>query len=174
MAAAAVVAAREELRLLEEGTRVEDLAVARANLKAAEADLSMARTALEDTQLRAPSDGIILSRVRERGAITSPGDTVYVLSLTRPVWIRTYVPEALLGRIHPGMEVEVVSDSAPDRPYRGQIGFVSPVAEFTPKSVETPELRTDLVYRLRVIIGQADDGLRQGMPVTVRLPIGAS
>src|SRR3546814_21050985 len=70
------------------------------------------------------------------------------------------------------MEVEVVSDSAPDRPYRGRIGFISPVAEFTPKTVETPELRADLVYRLRVIIGEADAGLRQGLPVTVRLPPG--
>jgi HlyD family secretion protein len=172
VAEAQVAEAREALRLLEEGTRVEEIDAARADLQTADADLSAAETSLHDTELRAPDDGIILSRVRERGAIVAPGDAVYVLSLTKPVWVRAYVPEPDLGRIHPGMEVEVETDTAPGRPYRGRIGFVSPVAEFTPKSVETPELRTDLVYRLRVVVEQADTGLRQGMPVTVRVPLG--
>lgn len=170
MAAARVASAQEALRLLEEGTRPEDLAAARANLRAAEANLASAKTSLKDAELRAPAAGIILSRVREPGAITAPSDAVYVLSLSQPVWVRTYIAEPELGRLHPGMAVEVVSDSARDRPYRGRIGFISPVAEFTPKSVETPELRTDLVYRLRVIVDQPDTILRQGMPVTVRIP----
>lgn len=171
MAAARADLARESLRLLEEGTRAEDIATAQANLRAAEANLSAARTSLDDAELRAPSAGIVLSRVQEPGSILSQSDTVYVLSLVQPVWVRAYVAEPDLGRIHPGMAVEVVTDTAPDRPYRGTIGFISPVAEFTPRSVETPELRTDLVYRLRVIIAEADEGLRQGMPVTVRLPL---
>ncbi|MFC3164858.1 secretion protein HlyD [Ciceribacter thiooxidans] len=169
-ATARLASARESLRLLEEGSRPEDIAVARANLEAAEASFAGARTALADTELKAPADAIVLSRVREPGAIISPSDTVYVLSLAQPVWIRTYIAEPMLGLIHPGMQVEVHSDSAPGKPYRGRIGFISPVAEFTPKSVETPELRTDLVYRLRVIVDNADPGLRQGMPVTVRIP----
>jgi HlyD family secretion protein len=173
MAAARVASAEEALRLLEEGTRPEDIAVAQAELQAAEARQSAAQTSLSDTELRAPNDGIILSRVREPGAIVAPGDSIFVLSLTEPVWVRAYVDEPHLGHIHPGMIVQVVTDTSPDRPYAGQIGFISPVAEFTPKSVETPELRTDLVYRLRVIIEQADTGLRQGMPVTVRIPLGA-
>ena len=166
-AEASVAQAREALRLLEQGTRAEDIAAGKANLQAAEARLAAARTALADTQLRAPSDGIILSRVREAGAIVSPNDVVYALSLTHPVWVRAYVAEPQLGRIHPGMEVSVASDTAPDRRHRGRVGFISPVAEFTPKSVETPELRTDLVYRLRIIVDEVDPSLRQGMPVTV-------
>lgn len=173
MAAAGVASTLEDLRLLEEGTRKEDVDFARAELRAAEARLARTRTDLADAELAAPADGIILSRVREAGAVVAPGETVYILSLTRPVWVRAYVPEPLLGRIHPGMEVDVVTDTAPDRPYRGRIGFISPVAEFTPKTVETPELRTDLVYRLRVIVGRPDEGLRQGMPVTVRLRAGS-
>lgn len=170
MAVAREKAAREALRLLEEGTRPEDLAAARAQLHNAEAELAMAKTSVEDTRLRAPTDGIILSRVREVGAIVSPGEPIYVLSLTKPVWVRTYVGETRLGQIHPGMAVRVTSDSDPKRVYHGQVGFISPVAEFTPKTVETPELRTSLVYRLRVTIDDPDNGLRQGMPVTVRLP----
>jgi HlyD family secretion protein len=174
MAVARVDSAREALRLLEEGTRAEDIAAARATLQAAEANLASTKTSVRDTELVAPADGVILSRVREPGAIVSPSDVVFVLSLKEPVWVRAYVAEPNLGRIHPGMAVEVVTDSAPGRPYQGTIGFISPVAEFTPKSVETPELRTDLVYRLRVVIEKADAGLRQGMPVTVRIPINAS
>jgi HlyD family secretion protein len=169
-AQARVTSARQALQLLEEGTRSEDIAAARANLAGAEANLSAAKTALADTELKAPAAGVILSRLREPGAIVATSDIIYVLSLDRPVWVRSYIPEPLLGKIHPGMEVSVTSDSAPDKPYRGRIGFISPVAEFTPKSVETPELRTDLVYRLRIIIGEPYQGLRQGMPVTVHVP----
>lgn len=85
--------------------------------------------------------------------------------------MRAYIAEPDLGQIHPGMNVEIMTDTAPDRPYQGTVGFISPVAEFTPRSVETPELRTDLVYRLRITVAEADEGLRQGMPVTVRLPL---
>ncbi|WEX08854.1 secretion protein HlyD [Chelativorans sp. AA-79] len=169
MAAARVDAAQEALHLLEEGTRKEDIAAAQASLQGAQANLASAKTSLSDAELRAPAKGVILSRVREPGAIVSTGDAVYVLSLDEPVWVRTYVEEPDLGRIHPGMAVEVVTDTAPDKPYRGKVGFISPVAEFTPKSVETPELRTDLVYRLRVVVEEPDTGLRQGMPVTVRV-----
>jgi HlyD family secretion protein len=167
---ARVSSARQALQLLEEGSRKEDIAAAEASLEGAEANLSAAKTALEDTELKAPAAGVILSRLREPGAIIATSDIIYVLSLARPVWVRSYIPEPMLGKIHPGMQVNVTSDSAPDRPYRGKIGFISPVAEFTPKSVETPELRTDLVYRLRIIIDEPDQGLRQGMPVTVHVP----
>lgn len=170
MARARVQSAQEALNLLVEGTRQEEIDTARANLQAAEASLASSRTSLADAQLRAPSDGVVLSRVREAGAIVSPSDIVYAISLTNDVWVRAYIGEPDLGRIHPGMIVDVTSDTAPEKPYKGRIGFISPVAEFTPKSVETPDLRTDLVYRLRVIIDQPDTALRQGMPVTIRLP----
>ncbi|RVG27704.1 HlyD family efflux transporter periplasmic adaptor subunit, partial [Sinorhizobium meliloti] len=161
---------REALVLLEEGNRAEDIAAAAAQANAATAKADSARISLEDTQLAAPSDGVILSRVHETGAIVSPADIVYVLSLTEPVWVRAYVAEPDLGRVHPGMKVTITSDTAPDRIYEGTVGFISPVAEFTPKSVETPELRTDLVYRLRIVIANPGKDLRQGMPVTVHLP----
>ena len=94
--------------------------------------------------------------------------TVLTLSLTRPVWVRAYVDEKNLSQAQPGREILLYTDGRPDKPYHGKIGFVSPTAEFTPKTVETPDLRTDLVYRLRIIVTDADDSLRQGMPVTLR------
>jgi len=119
----------------------------------------------------APSDGFILTRAQERGAIVLADMTVFTLTLASPVWVRTYVNERDLGLISPGMPGKVTTDTAPDRPYSGHIGFISPTAEFTPKTVETRELRTDLVYRLRVVVDNPDGGLRQGMPVTVSLPL---
>ena len=115
----------------------------------------------------APGAGVILTRVREAGAIVNAGETAFVLSLTSPVWIRTYVSEVDLGRIKPGQEVLVVTDTPGIRPINGRVGFIATTAEFTPKSVETRELRTALVYRLRIVAEDPENVLRQGMPVTV-------
>lgn len=157
------------LTLLEAGYRPEEISQAEADSAKAEAALQAARLHLEDTVLKAPSGGVVMTRALEPGAIASAGTTVVNLSLKAPVWVRVYVHEPELGRIHPGQTVSITTDTHPDRPYQGQIGFISPRAEFTPKSVETRELRTLLVYRLRVVVSEPDDGLRQGMPVTVRL-----
>ena len=142
-----------------------------ANLKEAEAALGVAQTNLQDTELYAPSDGTILTRIREPGTVVREADPIYTLSLVSPVWVRAYVSEPQLGLIHPGMRATVYTDTPGGNVYRGHIGFISPVAEFTPKTVETTQLRTDLVYRLRVIVDNPDHGLRQGMPVTVKLSL---
>lgn len=170
MASARVASAKAALDLIVEGSRTEDIATAEAQLRAAEAQLDAARTSLADTELKAPTDGVILSRVSESGAIVASSTNVLVLALNEPVWVRAYVSEAELGRVHPGLKVKVTSDGMTGAGYEGQVGFISPVAEFTPKSVETPDLRTDLVYRLRIIIDHPGKDLRQGMPVTVHLP----
>lgn len=140
---------------------------AEAQVQSAAAVLQKAMTSLQDTEITAPSDGVILTRVKEPGAVVAAGETVYSLVLDNPVWIRTYIDEPNLGNIYPGQKAMISTDSGQE--YEGQIGFISPQAEFTPKNVETAQLRTDLVYRLRVIVNAPDKGLRQGMPVTVRL-----
>lgn len=162
--------AREALALAEEGFREQDIAVARAELAAARAQRDQAETQLADTEVVAPSDGVVLTRVHEPGTMLAQGAPVITLSLRDPVYVRAYVAEPHLGQVVPGAEVWVTTDSS-SRRYRGQIGFVSPRAEFTPKTVQTTELRTDLVYRLRIVVSDADDGLRQGMPVTVEVPL---
>lgn len=168
-AEARVAAAGKELALAREGFRREEIAAGRAQLKAARAATGAARTALDDTRLYAPAAAVVLSRVREPGSILRAGEPVLSLALERPIWVRAYVAEKDLGRVAPGTPAMVHTDSAPDRPYAAQVGFVSPVAEFTPKTVETPDLRSDLVYQIRVVVARPDAGLRQGMPVTVRL-----
>lgn len=167
-AAAGLEAARAVLSQAAEGFRKEDIAAAEARLAAALAARAQAATALADTELLAPGNGTVMARVREPGSMLGSQSTVYSLSLDRPVYVRAYVGEPDLGRIVPGTAVRVRSDSS-DKVYRGQVGFISPRAEFTPKTVETTDLRTDLVYRLRIVIDEADSdtALRQGMPVTI-------
>ncbi|RMG27693.1 MAG: HlyD family efflux transporter periplasmic adaptor subunit [Gammaproteobacteria bacterium] len=168
-AAARVRAAQAALRLLEEGPRKEDIAAARAEVAAREAALRLARKQLAETRLLAPVAGIVRRRLLEPGDMASPQVPALTLARVNPVWARVYVPEPLLGRVVPGLRAEIVTDSAPDHPYPGWVGYVSPTAEFTPKNVETPELRTRLVYETRVFACNPDGGLRLGMPVTVRL-----
>lgn len=148
--------------------------VLQANLKQAKAAFGVALTSLQDTELYAPVDGTILTRIREPGAIVPVGDSIYTLSLSNPIWVRAFVSEPELGLIYPGMQAEVFTDTKGGPTYQGHIGFISPVAEFTPKTVETTQLRTDLVYRLRIIVDNPDASLKQGMPVTVRLPLKAA
>lgn len=139
-----------------------------ANLKSVEAALAIAMTNLSFTELYAPTEGTILSRIREPGTVVKPSDPVYSLSVTSPVWIRAFIPEPYLGVIYPGMPAEIHTDTKDGPVYQGHVGFISPVAEFTPKTVETTQLRTDLVYRLRIYAENPGKGLRQGMPVTVK------
>lgn len=163
--------ANQVSRLTEIGPRQEDIDQAKALLSAQQALLSMADQRLADTQLKAPSNAIVLSRIVEPGAMVGPNTPVYTLALTDKMWVRTYISEVDLGRIKPGMTVKIATDTDPTRAYEGWIGFISPTAEFTPKTVETTELRTQLVYRLRVFVRDPDGRLRQGMPVTVRVPL---
>ena len=146
----------------EAGVGAADAAVANA-----EAAVKTAEIRLADTELKSPSDGVVITRALEPGAIVQAGPTVLTLSLENPVWVRAYVHEPELGLFPPGTEVKVHGDGSPDKIYHGKVGFVSPRAEFTPKSVETKELRTSLVYRLRVVVEDSDGSLRQGMPVTL-------
>ncbi|MCF0233526.1 MAG: efflux RND transporter periplasmic adaptor subunit [Thermoguttaceae bacterium] len=156
----------EKLSLLEEGARAEDLDAARATLAEAEAALKKTKIALADAELYAPNSGVLLTRVVEPGAIVQPGQTVATLSLTDVVWVYIFIEEPDLGKIAPGAVAEIRTDSS-TKTYLGRVGYVSPEAEFTPKNVETPNLRTNLVYRARLVVENPDDGLRQGAPVDV-------
>ena len=143
----------------------------RANFLQGEAALSIAMDNLSYTEAFAPTDGVILTRIREPGTVVNPADPVYTLSVTSPVWVRAYVDEPHLGQVYYGMPCEIYTDIEDGIVYTGKVGFISPVSEFTPKTVETTQLRTDLVYRLRIYADNPDRGLVQGMPVTVKLKL---
>ncbi len=151
------------------GPRTEDIDIARAQLRQSEAALALAQTELARTVLHAPSDGVVMTRVIEPGTVVMPTSVIYSVAITSEVWVRAFVPETMLAQVSPNRVVRVFTDGRPDRPYEGRIGYVSPTAEFTPKTVETPELRTQLVYRIRIRLTAPDDGIRQGQPVTIEL-----
>lgn len=165
------VSAEQALALALEGPRWEDIAVARANLASAEAARDYAEAALRDAELRAPADGFIEDRLLEPGDMVTPQTPVFTLDLLEPVYARVYLPERLLGRVRPGMRAEIESDAFPGETFPAWIGFIATTAEFTPKTVETTEIRTELVYRMHVFACNPEGKLRLGAPVTVRIPL---
>ncbi len=162
-------AARQRHELAVIGPRKEDIAAGEARLNALKAALKHAREQLKDARLYAPADGIIRDRILEPGDMAFPQKPVYTLALTNPLWIRAFVPEPDLGKIQLGMKAEIKTDSFPDTTFRGWVGYISPTAEFTPRNVETPDLRTRLVYQVRVYVCNHDNKMRLGMPATVRI-----
>ena len=162
-------AAREQVQLMESGYRSEDVDRQKAAVEAARAELAGATTNLQDTDLFAPQDGVVLTRVHEIGAVVQGGQTVYAVTLNHPVWIRAFITQPNLGNLRPGQEVLLSVDATPGKTYTGRVGFISPTAEFTPKTVETKEVRNDLVFRFRIVADDPDNVMRQGMPVTVTL-----
>jgi HlyD family secretion protein len=151
------------------GARKEDIGQAEAELRADEAQLAFLRQELADIQLIAPIDAVVRTRLMEPGEMASPQKSVFLLAITDPKWVRAYVAEPDLGKLHTGMTASVVVDSFPDRRFEGWVGFISPVAEFTPKTVQTEELRTSLVYEVRVFVKDPSDQLHLGSPTTVHL-----
>lgn len=160
------------LSLLKEGTRKEDIAAAQAQLAALQASLKLANVSLKNASLYAPEDGIIRNRILQPGEMAFPQSPVFSLALVNPIWVRAYIPETDLGKVPLGATAEIHTDSFPNKTYKGWVGFISPTAEFTPKNVQTPELRTSLVYSARIFACNPQDQLRLGMPATVTIKLG--
>ena len=172
--AAANASVREQaaaLRLAREGPRSEDIAGGAAQVEAARAQLALLQHQVDQGVLRAPVDGVVRARLLEPGDIASPQKPAYDLARTQPKWVRVYVAESDLGRVRPGMAASVTSDSQPNQPVAGRVGYISLVAEFTPKTVQTEDLRTSLVYEVRVTVDDPGNRLRLGQPVTVRIDL---
>lgn len=157
---------------LVEGTRREQLAIDRANVHQASQTVTLSRIRLSYTALHAPFTGVVLERQAELGEVVLPGTPVVTLADIDHLWVRVYVPETDLGKVHWGQAVEVHTDSYPGKTYAGQVSFISSEAEFTPKSVQTEKERVTLVYRVKVDLENPRHELKPGMPadVTVRLP----
>ncbi len=163
--------AQQGLTLAIKGPRQEDIAAARSQLVAEQAALHLAQRQLADTRLFAPQEGVVQDRILEPGDMASPQVPVFTLALDNPVWVRAYLPEKSLGQVRLGMRANIESDSFPGKHFAGWVGFISPTAEFTPKTVQSTELRTELVYRVRIYACNHGHQLRLGMPVTVRIPL---
>lgn len=147
-----------------------------ADYNAMVAQKEYAKNQLDYTKLFAPDEGIIMIRIQEPGATVQTGHGIYTMAKTKPVWVRAYINEVDLGNVKYGQKVKVLTDTIDpktgrNREYEGQVGYISPVAEFTPKTVQSTDIRTSLVYRIRVYIYDIDEYLRQGMPVTIKIDL---
>ena len=167
-AKAALASAKQHQSLLQEGTKAETLRIAEQQVTVAKAELAIKKMALTDCKLYAPQDAVVLTRIVEPGSMISAASPVLSLSLRDPIYIRAYLNEPLLGQVSLGDTVSIYTDSSKLK-FTGKIGYISPKAEFTPKSVETTELRTSLVYRIRIVVENDNDALNQGQPVTISL-----
>jgi HlyD family secretion protein len=163
-AQAALSRAQQVYSALAEGTRKEQLAVDKANVRQAHENLEMSRIRLNYTTLRAPFDGVVLVRQAELGEVVAPATPIVTLADLDHLWVRVYVPETDLGRVHWGQEVVVRTDTYPGKSYKGRISFIASEAEFTPKSVQTEKERVTLVYRVKVDVENPNYELKPGMP----------
>tara|TARA_B100001939_G_scaffold342104_1_gene352715 strand:- start:9948 stop:10958 length:1011 start_codon:yes stop_codon:yes gene_type:complete len=164
--------AREQLDLVREGPRQEDIDRARARLDQAKQALALARTRLGYATLSAPLDGVVLSKNVEPGEYVVPGVPVVTIGDLMNVWVRAYINETDLGRIRLGQKVCVTTDTYPDKVYPGELTFLSQEAEFTPKNVQTAKERVKLVYRVKISIPNPDLELKPGMPTDADIWLG--
>lgn len=163
--------AQQALDLLLAGARQEDIASAEARIRMLEANQALLQLQIERGQLLAPADAVVRSRLLEVGDMASPSRAVYSLALTTPKRIKVYLPETRLGQVHPGMRAQIITDSHPDQPVAGTLVYLSSTAEFTPKAIQTEELRSSLVYEARIQADDPDQRLQLGQPVTVTLDL---
>jgi HlyD family secretion protein len=170
-AQAHLVVAEKGLDLSKIGPRREDIAQGEAQLRANESQLALLRRQLADAELVSPCDAVVRSRLLEPGEMASPQRPVLSLAIVDPKWVRAYISEPDLGKIHTGMRASISTDSFPGEALSGWVGFIASVAEFTPKSVQTEDLRSSLVYEIRVFVQDPRDEMRLGMPATVLLEL---
>ena len=171
---ARVTAQQKAVELQVLGPRKEDVTQAEAQLRADRAQIALLQRQVSDAVLIAPTKGVIRSRVLEPGDMASPQKTVFSLAILDPKWVRAYVSEPDLGHVRQGERATVTVDAFPGRSFSGWVGFISPMAEFTPKTVQTEDLRSSLVYEIRVFVDDPRDDLRLGMPATVALPLAGA
>ena len=164
-------AAQQRYNEAVEGSRKEDIAIAHANLNEANANLGLSRVNLDYTILRAPSTGVITVRQAELGEVVAPGSPVVTLADLDHIWLRAYIAETDLGRIHWGQDATVTTDTYPGKQYHGHLSFISSSAELTPKSVQTYKERVTLVYRIKIDIDNANHELKPGMPADAHLDL---
>jgi HlyD family secretion protein len=166
-------AAQQRYNEAVEGSRKEDINIARANLNEASANLGLSQVNLSYTELLAPSNGVVTVRQAELGEVVAPGSPVVTLADLDHIWLRAYVAETDLGRIAWGQNVTITTDTYPGKQYHGRISFISSDAEFTPKSVQTYKERVTLVYRIKIDIDNPNHELKPGMPAEARVDLTA-
>ena len=167
-------AAQQRYNEAVEGSRKEDINIARANLNEAGASLGLSQVNLSYSILRAPSAGVVTVRQAELGEVVAPGSPVVTIADLDHIWLRAYIAETDLGSIYWGQDAVITTDTYPGKQYHGRISFIASTAEFTPKSVQTFKERVTLVYRIKIDIDNSNHELKPGMPADARIDLAAN
>jgi len=171
-AEAALDVSRNNLRLLEAGSRQDQKRRARDDVERARTVLEQAKVQAAEAEIRAPADGVVLHRLVEPGALLAPGQSALTLALTERLYVRVFIPETRMGQVRPGSAATVRVDSFPDRDFPAHVSEISPDAEFTPKQVETRTERVNLVYAAKVDLDRGwDEPLVPGQPAEARVAV---
>ncbi len=163
---------QQTLSEVREGTRKEQIAVSRATLRVARQNLELSKVRRDYTVLHSPVTGVATVRQAELGEYVAPGTPVVTVADLDHLWVRAYVSETDLGRVRWGQAATLRTDTYPGRSYKGTIAFISPEAEFTPKTVQTNKERVALVYRVKVDVENPKHELKPGMPADVTIELG--
>jgi HlyD family secretion protein len=159
---AALKQASENLKKIEAAES--EVKAAQAQVLSAKAAFELAKIQLNYTELRAPFGGIIVSRNVEPGEVVSPVREVISLADLSKVELKIFVDETEIGMVKPGQKVEVKIDTFPAKTYTGNVSFISPEGEFTPKIIQTHKERVKLVYLVKITIPNPNLELKPGMP----------
>ena len=168
---ARVSEAEQRYTLIKKGPRLETIAQARAKAEAATQALALAQTQLSYATLSVPVGGVVLSKNVEPGEVVAAGTPVITIGDLRDVWMRAYIDETDLGRVKVGQRAWLTTDTYPGKRYEGSVVFISPEAEFTPKSVQTKKERVKLVYRIKIDVPNPSMELKPGMPADASIEI---
>lgn len=176
---AQVERSRAALRTAEAGeldiARLEkDLAARAAGIEAAEAELAVIDSQLEDAVAVSPVDGVVLTKAAEEGEIVAAGTTIVTVADMERPWLRGYINQIYQGHVKVGSRVELTTDSFPGKVYEGTLSFLASEAEFTPKQIQTEEERVKLVYRVKIDVANRDQQLKLNMPADAVIPLAPS
>ena len=162
-------AAREQVRLVREGARPNEIAAARASAASARASLESLQATARDLVLTSPVAGSVLSRNAEPGEVLAPGMSAMTIGDASRPYVRIYLDEMAFPRVRVGDTASVILDAFPDRQFRGSVVAVSDRAEFTPRVALTRDERADLMFGVKIQLADSSLALKAGLPVTVRI-----
>ena len=164
---AAVTAA--EANRIELKRKQQELTARKAEIERNRAQVGITEAQINDTTIVAPIDGVILVKAAEMGEVVAAGTTIVSIGDLDHPWLRAYVNETDLGKVHLGGSVSLSTDSFPDKKYEGKISFIASEAEFTPKQIQTKEERVKMVYRIKIEVPNPEHELKNNMPVDAEI-----
>ena len=156
--------AKENVKKMARFARPEDIGAAKARLDQAKANADLLRKQINDANIVAPVYGTVTNKPVEVGELVGIGTTIVTISQLETLNLMIYVSDSELGKVKLNGIADIVIDTYPEKSFPGRIVYISPIAEFTPKNVQTKEDRTKLVFGVKLEVDNKEGVLKAGMP----------